>query len=184
MERAKFMNRYDNRRISHYIPTLYMPYNMGSSKTLIYFHANAEDIVLAKELLDYIRVLLRVNVLAVEYPGYGIYTEEHQKRYNYPVGATMHLKKKFTDIDQKAKTVNYAKEARIKRNSAASNAKTSNDITGDDSLYGGGYNCRVGDEKINADSLYDPYEPYNQNVFESCEDNILDDSEYVFDYLT
>ena len=177
------MNRYDNRRISHYIPTLYMPYNMGSSKTLIYFHANAEDIVLAKELLDYIRVLLRVNVLAVEYPGYGIYTDEFQKRYNYPAGATMHLKKKFTDIDQK--TVNYAKEARLKRSSVTSNNKTSNDLTiGEDSVYGGGNNWKNGDEKLNADTLYDPYEPYNQNVFESCEDNILDDSEYVFDYLT
>jgi hypothetical protein len=61
-----------------------MPYQMGSSKILVYFHANAEDIVLAKELLDYMRVLLRVNVLAVEYPGYGLYTEEHQKRYTYP----------------------------------------------------------------------------------------------------
>ena len=54
-----------------------MPFQMGSSKVLIYFHANAEDIVLAKELLDYMRVLLKVNVLAVEYPGYGLYTEEH-----------------------------------------------------------------------------------------------------------
>lgn len=96
----------------------------------------------------------------------------------------MHLKKKFTDVDQKTKTVNYAKEARLKRSSVTSNAKTSNDITGEDSLYGGGHNWKIGDDKLNADSLYDPYEPYNQNVFESCEDNILDDSEYIFDYLT
>lgn len=32
--------------------------------------------------------------------------------------------------------------------------------------------------------MYDPYEPYNNNVFESCEENILDDAEYVYDYLT
>jgi len=52
-----------------------MPFAMGSSKMLIYFHANAEDIVLAHELLDYMRALLRVNIIAIEYPGYGLYTE-------------------------------------------------------------------------------------------------------------
>ncbi len=40
---------------------------------LIYFHGNAEDVGLASELLDFIRSLLKVHVLAVEYPGYGIY---------------------------------------------------------------------------------------------------------------
>ena len=29
----------------------------------------------------------------------------------------------------------------------------------------------------------DPYEPYNDHVFEANEENILDDSEYVFDYI-
>lgn len=52
---------------------MYLPYSQGSSKILIYFHGNAEDIGLATELLDYVRSLLRVHVLAVEYPGYGIY---------------------------------------------------------------------------------------------------------------
>jgi hypothetical protein len=40
---------------------------------MIYFHGNAEDVGLACEMLDYIRSLLRVHILAVEYPGYGIY---------------------------------------------------------------------------------------------------------------
>jgi hypothetical protein len=30
---------------------------------------------------------------------------------------------------------------------------------------------------------FDPYEPYNEGVFDSCEENILDDSTYVYDYL-
>ena len=30
---------------------------------------------------------------------------------------------------------------------------------------------------------FDPYEPYNENVFDSCEENILDDCTYIFDYL-
>jgi len=39
----------------------------------LYFHGNAEDIGLASELLEYVRSLLRVHVLAIEYPGYGVY---------------------------------------------------------------------------------------------------------------
>ncbi len=54
-----------------------IPYSIGASKILIYFHANAEDIVLSNELMDFMRSLLRINVIAVEYPGYGLYTEEH-----------------------------------------------------------------------------------------------------------
>jgi hypothetical protein len=73
----KFNKKYDKHRVSHFIPCLYLPYNLGSSKMMIYFHANAEDIVLSHELLDYLRALLRINVIAVEYAGYGLYSEEH-----------------------------------------------------------------------------------------------------------
>ena len=76
MRSKKFFKRYDNYRISHFIPCLYLPYAAGSSKLLIYFHANAEDIILSHELLDYLRALLRCNVLAMEYPGYGLYKED------------------------------------------------------------------------------------------------------------
>lgn len=57
----------------NHIPCLYLPYIKGSSKILIYFHGNAEDIGVSKELLDYVRSLLRIHVIAVEYPGYGVY---------------------------------------------------------------------------------------------------------------
>jgi len=40
---------------------------------VIYFHGNAEDLGLAYELLDHLKSSLKVHVLAVEYPGYGIY---------------------------------------------------------------------------------------------------------------
>jgi len=53
-------------------------YQPGSSKLLLYFHANAEDIIKAREFLSYIRDLLRINVLAIEYPGYSFYTEKYQ----------------------------------------------------------------------------------------------------------
>jgi len=39
---------------------------------LIYFHANSEDLGHIYMTLRYLRTLLRVHVLAVEYPGYGI----------------------------------------------------------------------------------------------------------------
>jgi len=40
---------------------------------MIYFHGNAEDIGLSIEILSHIRDRMNVNVLAMEYAGYGIY---------------------------------------------------------------------------------------------------------------
>ena len=58
------------------IPCLYLPCSQqGSSKILVYFHANAEDVGLAYALLDSIRQTVKVNILAPEYPGYGIYNQ-------------------------------------------------------------------------------------------------------------
>ena len=48
-------------------------YDEGSSKVLVYFHGNAEDVGLASELLDHLGSILKLHILAVEYPGYGIY---------------------------------------------------------------------------------------------------------------
>lgn len=39
----------------------------------MYFHGNGEDIFLGYELLDHLRYNLKINVVAVEYPGYGLY---------------------------------------------------------------------------------------------------------------
>ncbi|OMJ74392.1 hypothetical protein SteCoe_26687 [Stentor coeruleus] len=55
------------------IPCLYLSCPRGSSKVLLYFHGNAEDIGLTYELMDHLRSTLMVHVIAVEYPGYGIY---------------------------------------------------------------------------------------------------------------
>ena len=87
---------YDRARISHFIPCLYMPYAQGSSKLLIYFHANAEDIILSHELLDFVRSYLRINIVSVEYPGYGLYSEEFQKRYKYQNEKNANIHKKYT----------------------------------------------------------------------------------------
>jgi hypothetical protein len=57
-----------------------MPHlNGGSSKLLIYYHANAEDVGLCYEMLDHIRSTVRINILAPEYPGYGIYNKIKKK---------------------------------------------------------------------------------------------------------
>ena len=72
---------------------------MRGTRILIYFHANAEDIVLSHDLLDYMRVLLRINIVAVEYPGYGLYTESYQKRYQYPKPVNPNLKKDFNTLN-------------------------------------------------------------------------------------
>ena len=55
------------------IPCLYLSSPKGSSKTIIFFHGNAEDLGLAYELLNHLRVTLQIHVIGVEYPGYGIY---------------------------------------------------------------------------------------------------------------
>ncbi len=55
------------------IPCLFFPQAHGTSKILLFFHGNAEDVGIAAELLDYLRSMLMVHVLAVEYPGYGVY---------------------------------------------------------------------------------------------------------------
>lgn len=40
---------------------------------MLYFHANAEDATLTRWLIEAIGCLLKINILAVEYPGYGLY---------------------------------------------------------------------------------------------------------------
>ena len=52
---------------------MYSPSQKGSSKLLIYFHGNAEDIGASMEILLFIQGHLNLNVMAMEYPGYGIY---------------------------------------------------------------------------------------------------------------
>ena len=44
-----------------FIPCLFMPYLLGSSKIVIYFHGNAEDIGLSMELLIFVRDMLKVS---------------------------------------------------------------------------------------------------------------------------
>ena len=56
---------------STYIPCLFIP--AESSKLMLYFHGNAEDLALAEHQMRSISSYININVLGMEYPGYGLY---------------------------------------------------------------------------------------------------------------
>lgn len=62
--------------MSDFIPCLFLNFEGGSSKIFLYFHANAEDLGTANNVLSFIHVVMKMHVIAVEYPGYGIYEGE------------------------------------------------------------------------------------------------------------
>ena len=47
--------------------------NRRQTKLLLFFHGNAEDLGQARAFLSQLRQALRISILAVEYPGYGLY---------------------------------------------------------------------------------------------------------------
>ena len=63
------------KRLEDFIPCLLLTYPDGSAKLMIYFHANAEDLGRAYKFLTFVHTYLRMHVLAMEYPGYGVYAE-------------------------------------------------------------------------------------------------------------
>lgn len=66
-------DKYADQDEEDYIPCLYLPCETAGNKLLIYFHGNAEDVGLAFDLLSSVGEELKMHVLAVEYPGYGLY---------------------------------------------------------------------------------------------------------------
>ena len=72
--KSAFSIHKDYGKESSHIPCLYLKTDFPSTKIMLYFHANAEDIGQAKKLLSYLRELLGYNIIALEYPGYGIYS--------------------------------------------------------------------------------------------------------------
>lgn len=60
---------------SNYVPCLYLPYLKGSNKLILFFHGNAEDLGISYEMLDHLRTALKINVMGIEYPGYGVYED-------------------------------------------------------------------------------------------------------------
>jgi hypothetical protein len=71
-----FNNKFSNENIikkEPHIPCLYLPAS-NSNKMIIYFHANYEDLGQTHTFLHTLMTSLQINVLGVEYPGYGIYS--------------------------------------------------------------------------------------------------------------
>ena len=60
-----------------YIPCLFYSPEKKSDIILIYFHSNYEDIGNSSSLLKLMCKFLNLNILAVEYPNYGIYTSKN-----------------------------------------------------------------------------------------------------------
>ena len=54
-----------------FIPCLY--FKGKSKKVMIHFHANGEDVSLTQPLMNKIVQKLKINIICMEYPGYGIY---------------------------------------------------------------------------------------------------------------
>jgi len=61
-------------RESAWIPAYYYR-NNNSSKLMLYFKGNAEDLALAESQMLTIANAINVSVLGVEYPGYGLYRD-------------------------------------------------------------------------------------------------------------
>ena len=85
---------------------------------------------------------------------------------------------------------NYAKDVREKRQQGvADNYMLDDSLTmheGEESAsIGFSFSCRpsYNTQVAQGNKEIDPYEPYNENVFDSNEENILDDTEYLFDFL-
>ena len=58
----------------YHIPCLFTPNpDLNSKKFILYFHGNGEDIGHCKDISFHLSQTLRINVLSMEYPGYGIY---------------------------------------------------------------------------------------------------------------
>lgn len=67
----------DNKEdLKNYIPCLFIPEYEQSSKFLIYFHGNSDDIFSSELFCQYFSEKLNMNVIIVEYPGYSIYNSE------------------------------------------------------------------------------------------------------------
>mmetsp|Transcript_770 Transcript_770/g.2461 ORF Transcript_770/g.2461 Transcript_770/m.2461 type:complete len:402 (-) Transcript_770:176-1381(-) len=64
-------NRANDATCADGIPCLWFPAPKAAT-VILFFHANAEDLGMSFAVLKHIRDQFKVNVLAVEYPGYGL----------------------------------------------------------------------------------------------------------------
>ena len=60
-------------KIDSSIPCIFLRSQQRTSKLMIFFHGNAEDLGLIIPFLRSIQSIINANIIAVEYPGYGVY---------------------------------------------------------------------------------------------------------------
>jgi len=71
---GQLSNRESTSKDNHtYIPCHYQSFEESSKNIIIYFHGNAEDIGSASAFTKRVAFGLKADILAVEYPGYGVY---------------------------------------------------------------------------------------------------------------
>jgi hypothetical protein len=68
---VKFEKEFKKRSADDYIPCFF--FKSRSKKVMIYFHANAEDLSSTVPLLSRFCLEFKINIVAMEFPGYGIY---------------------------------------------------------------------------------------------------------------
>jgi len=74
----KFKTENSNDKLN-FLPCLFLKtHDKGSNKILIYFHANYEDLGYTYPICAAIRKSLKINVLSVEYPNYGLYKSDKE----------------------------------------------------------------------------------------------------------
>jgi esterase/lipase len=71
-----FIKKGKNTATESYIPCLFIQEYEQSSKFIIFFHGNSEDIFISELFGQYFAEKLKMNVIIPEYPGYSIYDEE------------------------------------------------------------------------------------------------------------
>lgn len=71
-------NKNNKQNTKDFIPALLLltASDYISKNFCIYFHGNAEDIFIARDLADKIRFCFDYNIIIVEYPGYSLYYDE------------------------------------------------------------------------------------------------------------
>jgi len=69
--RALSPDRVDDEQMAEGIPCMWLPAERAAG-VILFFHGNAEDLGLSHAFVQHMRDQFKMNVLAVEYPGYGL----------------------------------------------------------------------------------------------------------------
>lgn len=63
----------ESAKIEDFIPCIFLRNPNKTKKILVYFHGNSEDLGGAYQFLQFMQYRIETHIIAVEYPGYGVY---------------------------------------------------------------------------------------------------------------